>query len=270
MIGKGDGFQESYYVEAYRMFRDGLSMEEACHRFGCTQATFDQWRKKYPDFDQAINLGVDHRKKDSSKAAKELGDLTPKQFKFVEAYLRDLNVHDAVREAGYSEKDLAATGRQLISEPKILNQITRRAAEIRSRTEVSKERVIKELATIAFSNPQEFFDAEGNLRDITSMPESIARCISSIEIDAKEGEAGTVTTTAKIKMWDKVKGLELLARHLLLISNSKPVEQHLHLHQRDNPYDGASAQDLLKVRMLLEDLKKGNGNGHDMIETEDD
>jgi len=74
--------------------------------------------------------------------------LTAKQARFVEEYLLDANVREAARRAGYNEM----VGYRLMRRPEIIEAIRRDQDARAARMMVSADRVIAELAAIAFSD----------------------------------------------------------------------------------------------------------------------
>lgn len=78
--------------------------------------------------------------------------MTPKQRQFVAEYLVDLNATRAAIRAGYSARTAASIGQENLTKPEIASAI-RSAQEARAeRTEITADRVLKELAKIGFSD----------------------------------------------------------------------------------------------------------------------
>ncbi|KRA62172.1 hypothetical protein ASD89_24120 [Caulobacter sp. Root656] len=81
--------------------------------------------------------------------------LTPKQARFVEEYLIDLNATQAAIRAGYSAKTAEDQGRQLLRKTPVSAAISARQAERSERTEITQDRVLEELWAIATADPNE-------------------------------------------------------------------------------------------------------------------
>ena len=90
-------------------------------------------------------------------AKKKERGLTPKQRRFVEEYLIDLNATAAARRAGYSEKTADRIGPELLGKTCVSNAIEAAQKKRSARTEVTQDRVILELARIAFLDPRKVF-----------------------------------------------------------------------------------------------------------------
>ncbi len=74
-----------------------------------------------------------------------MNDLTPKQDRFAEEYLVDLNATQAAIRAGYSENTAAEQGYQLLHKTLVQKRISDLQTEVRERTEVTVDSVIAKL-----------------------------------------------------------------------------------------------------------------------------
>lgn len=81
-----------------------------------------------------------------------MAKLTPKQERFVEEYLIDLNATQAAIRAGYSPNTAKDIGCENLVKPNIRACIDKEMAERSKRTGINKDRVIRELARLAFVN----------------------------------------------------------------------------------------------------------------------
>lgn len=138
-----------------------------------------------------------------------MAKLTDKQKRFVDEYQVDLNATAAAKRAGYSEKTAYSMGQRLLKKVEIQAAIQKRQAKLRGKLEITQERVLEELAAIAFANGTDFATITHNglvrLTPTDEVPEEKKKAVASI----KEGRYGT-----EIKLHDKVRALELLGEHL--------------------------------------------------------
>lgn len=135
--------------------------------------------------------------------------MTKKQKQFIEEYLIDLNATQAAIRAGYSPDTAKAIGSENLTKPDIRAHIDQAMAERSKRTGVNAERVITELAKIAFINAVDVIDPKTATVKETALPEDTA-AIQSVKVKTF-GEDGL---EREIKMADKLKALELLGKHL--------------------------------------------------------
>jgi phage terminase small subunit len=88
-------------------------------------------------------------------------DLGPRQERFVEAYLVDLNATRAAIRAGHSPRTAEAQGSRLLSHVKVQRAVTARMAARSQRTEVAADRTLLEIARLAFSDLRRPFHEDG-------------------------------------------------------------------------------------------------------------
>jgi phage terminase small subunit len=138
--------------------------------------------------------------------------LTPKQLRFVEEYLIDLNATQAAIRSGYSEKTAKVIGAENLTKPDIAAAIKAAQAARSQRTQITADMVVQELARIGFSNMRSFtkFGPDGvTLKDIDDLDEDAARCIAEVS-ETKTKDGGSI----KFKLHDKKGALDSLGRHL--------------------------------------------------------
>lgn len=158
--------------------------------------------------------------------------LTPKQKRFCEEYLIDLNATQAAIRAGYSLKTAEQTASRLLRNVKVQEYIAKRQKELSRSTEITQERVIKELALIAFSNNADYahvvekkmqVEADGALVDVLDKDGNpvMYRTVEPVlteELTEEQKRALAVIKKGRdgleVKSCDKVKALELLGKHL--------------------------------------------------------
>ena len=118
--------------------------------------------------------------------------MTEKQKIFADEYLIDLNATRAYKVAYPRVKNddvAAAAAARLLRNVKVAAYISERMQERQKRTEVTQDRVIEELAAIAFAKATDFAQiVNGNvvLTDTADLTESQIRAIAGI----KEGKFG--------------------------------------------------------------------------------
>lgn len=140
--------------------------------------------------------------------------LTQKQQRFVEEYVSDCDAQNAAIRAGFSPQSARQAGKRLLRQPEIQAALLRRQAEIRERTAISKERVLRELAGMAFANGADFVqvvDGKTVPIDPAALPEEKRAAI----LNVREGKS-----SPEIVTYDKLKALELLGKHLGLFDGS--------------------------------------------------
>ena len=145
--------------------------------------------------------------------------LTDKQRRFVDEYLIDLNATQAAIRAGYSAKTANVIGPENLVKPRIATEIQMRMKAREQRTEITQDMVLREYAKLAFLDPRRFYDTNGGLIPIHSLPADVAAALSSMELTvARSGNDADgkpeYEDVKKIKFIDKKGALDSIARHL--------------------------------------------------------
>jgi phage terminase small subunit len=145
--------------------------------------------------------------------------LNERQAKFVKEYLLDLNATKAAIRAGYTEKSAFVTASRMLSNAKVQDAINKQVKARSERTDISQDRVLLEIARLAFNDPRKAFDNNNTLLPIKQWPDEVAACISSIKVQEIIVDGVAIGTTKEIKFWDKSKNLELAGRHLKMFTD---------------------------------------------------
>ena len=141
--------------------------------------------------------------------------LTAKLKRFGDEYLIDLNATQAAIRSGYSKNSAKEIGYENLTKPHVQAYIAERQEKLQERTEISLDRVVKELALIAFQDPRRMFS--GNvLIDLDEMEENVARVLAEVTVTKERTQDGdaNVTELVKLKVYDKTKALDMLMKHL--------------------------------------------------------
>ncbi len=162
--------------------------------------------------------------KNGRKAAK-VGKLTILQKRFAEEYLVDLNAKQAILRAGYNVKESNADrlGARTLQSPAVQEYIGELTAERSKRTQITADRVLEEIAKVAFVNIADFVDDEGRMlppgnidRDnMATVQEITEKVMGSDELPIVE---------RRYKLNDKMNALEKLGKHLKLFTDKVETE----------------------------------------------
>ena len=137
--------------------------------------------------------------------------LTEKQKLFCKYYLISLNATEAATKAGYSKKTAKETGHENLTKPHIRDYIDARMAKRSEKLEITADKVVKEIAKIAFANATDYIDIENGRVDIKDLTKIDTTAIAAAEeIFDKDG----IKLGVKLKFHDKTKSLDMLMRHM--------------------------------------------------------
>ena len=175
--------------------------------------------------------------------------LTPKQMRFVDEWLIDFNGKQAAIRAGYSAKTAEATAARLLRNVKVQAEIARRQKDLQKRTEISQDRVVKELARVAFADATDYAQVETRIvekDDGTEVSYQTVTLKNTAELSPEQRAAiagiKQGANGIEVKLCDKLKALELLGRHIGMFNDKLEVKATV-----ENPFAGLSTEELRNV-----------------------
>lgn len=158
--------------------------------------------------------------------------LTPAHKRFVDEYLIDLNATRAYMVAYPRVKNAdvaSAAASRLLANVKVSEYLKERQQELQRRTEITVDRVLGELAKVAFSNGTDFAQVVEKTRKLVDGDRELVIPYKDVEVietsklddDKKAAIAGIKSTQygIEVKMNDKVRALELIGNHLGMFNN---------------------------------------------------
>jgi phage terminase small subunit len=144
--------------------------------------------------------------------------LLPKRELFCREYLKDLNGAQAAVRAGYAPSTANVNVSWWLADPEVQAFIAELAAERNKKLGIEADDILEELRKIALADPACAYDEDGAFkRDIHQIPVHVRKNIASI----KTSQNGQIT---EVKFHDKLRALEMLARHLSLFNDKVKVE----------------------------------------------
>jgi len=164
-------------------------------------------------------------------------NLSDKQQCFVNEYLIDLNATQAAIRAGYSPKTAAAQASRLLVNAKVSAAIACAMAERSKRTGITQDRVLTELAKVAFIKLTDIIDEEGRIKPEAT--DEDRACIESIKYKRTDTDSGC-SEEREVKASPKLKALELIGRHLGMFE-SKASKEQLKLNREKFEYEKEKA-----------------------------
>lgn len=179
-----------------------------------------------------------------------LSKLTTRERRFVCEYLIDGNGARAARVAGYSPRTARVIASQNLSKLNIRTAVEAGLHALAVRCEVSAEKVMRELAAIAFSNYLHYEVAEDSTLVVAEgAPPEAALAIARTKHKRRAKEDGTFVIESEFTLWDKIAALTLLGKRLKLWTERVEVE---------------NSQDKL-YKELLKSLKKQTDSGNSRV-----
>lgn len=167
--------------------------------------------------------------------------LSPKQERFVAEYVIDNNAAAAARRAGYAEKHADHLGYQLLCKPLVAEAVEKKRKELARRLNVSAERVVQELARIAFADTTHVIrviNGRVTVEETANLDDDQRAAIAEIS-ETTNANGGSL----RVKLHDKVRALELLCRHLGILNDKLDVNAKMEVESRDRELEALLAED---------------------------
>ena len=153
--------------------------------------------------------------------------MTEKQKLFADEYLIDLNAtraYKAVYKSCKKDETARVNGSRLLTKANIQNYIDKRMEERAQRTEITQDKVLKELAKIGFADIKDYLEYK-TVQSVISHHEDgepiidyrqIVDVIDSAEVDTSVIQEVSIAKdgTFKFKLYDKQKALVDIGKHL--------------------------------------------------------
>lgn len=178
--------------------------------------------------------------------------LNDKQQRFVDEYLIDLNATAAYRRAGYTAKGNAAevNAARLLRNAQVVLAVKEAMKARETRTMITQDRVLQELARIAFFDIRKLYNEDGSMKLPHELDDDAAAVLSGVDISTSlvaGAEEPTSVLTKKAKVFDKGAALTLAMRHLGMLTDKTEVTGK----------DGAPLLEGVTVKFVKADANRG-------------
>lgn len=165
--------------------------------------------------------------------------LTERQKAFVKEYLVDLNGAKAARRAGYAVDTSRNEATRQLANVHVQAEIQKGMEKRGEKVDLTAERVVLELMKIAFADIKSV--ASWTANGVAFMPsddltDNISAAISEVS-EKTVTTKGETSTNLKVKMHDKLKALDMLARHLGMMKD----------RDEEGPFRAMSLPDLISL-----------------------
>ncbi|MDR2137358.1 MAG: terminase small subunit [Synergistaceae bacterium] len=146
--------------------------------------------------------------------------MTPKQERFVQEYMVDLNATQAAIRAGYSVKTARFIGQENLTKPYIQDAIHEARVKQSARTQITVDRVLQELAKIGFANMANYMrvgESGYPVLDFSKLTRDQAAALVEVTVDDYldgRGEDAREVRRVKFKLADKRGALVDIGKHL--------------------------------------------------------
>ena len=172
--------------------------------------------------------------------------LTPKQELFCQEYLIDLNATQAAIRAGYSKRTSNEQGCQNLAKLSVAERIAELKEQRNQRVEIKADAVIRELAKIAFASAADLHVDWDKLKDWDDLTLEQKSVIAEVKV-IRTGSGGVIK---QVKMYDKLRALESLARHTGCFEQDNAQQQVPVIIYQHVPSNPGRKDDELKTKNI--------------------
>ena len=150
--------------------------------------------------------------------------LNPRQAVFCAEYITDFNATQAAIRAGYASKYAARVAYKMLLQPHIQEAVNREITARAKRTHITQDRVLRELAAVAFFDPRKLFAPDGSPLPINELDDATAAALGGLDVqEVFEGSGENrvfVGYVKKYKVTDKNAALGNAMKHLGMLKES--------------------------------------------------
>lgn len=144
-----------------------------------------------------------------------IGRITPRQRRFVEEYLVDMNGRQAAIRAGYTATTAHVQAAKMLKKDNITAAVTAGIALRSHRTEVEAEAVLRRLWQMANFDIRKLFKDDGSMKAITELDDETALGVVSIKVvELKDGDGNVRGYSKEARLVDLRAVLVDVGRHL--------------------------------------------------------
>jgi phage terminase small subunit len=188
-------------------------------------------------------------------------ELTDKETAFLYEYLKDYQGGAAAKRVGYAEKSASVSASLILQKPRVQKAIENYEKDLSTRFINTKERVLKEMALLAYSDLSDYvdvIDGKTYLKTMDQLPPQVSRAIKKIKgtrfikvlkQKAKKDKEGKVIEPdcheeeveerIEIELYDKAQALQLMGKELNMFKDKTEIT-------------GANGTSLFPVKLVLD------------------
>ena len=185
--------------------------------------------------------------------ADRMSKLTPKQAAFVQEYLVDLNGTQAAIRAGYSPRTANEQAARALAKASIQAAIQAAMKKREERTQITQDKVLKELAMLGFANMGDYMrtTADGDpYLDFSKLTREQTAALQEVTVDDYldgRGEDARAVRKVKFKLADKRAALVDIGKHLGMFTEKLDHTSSDGTMSPKSPFDGMDIDTLARI-----------------------
>lgn len=169
--------------------------------------------------------------------------LNDQRILFAHKYVENgFNATQAAKDAGYSAKTAYVIGSKLLDDPETWAFIQGLTEDLMREAHMTAGELVRLISMRATLDVSQLYEKDGSLKLMSDIPEDIRRSIQYMEVvelfEGSGDQKHAIGLLRKVKLTDKDKNAEILAKHLGVIK-----ERHVH----ENPDGTALAPPVINI-----------------------
>jgi phage terminase small subunit len=161
------------------------------------------------------------------KQAAVSGDFSEREIKFIHYYCSNGNHgENAAVAAGYAPKQAKCQASRMLASERIKAEVDRVMGKAMAKLEITVDRVLNEIARLAFADIRNCFNADGTLKPLHELDDNTAAALVGMDVIEIENDGETRVVAKKFKFADKKGSLELLGKHLKLFTEKLEITEN--------------------------------------------
>jgi len=173
-------------------------------------------------------------------------EMTQSQADFARYYAATGKASESRLRAGYKDSDKPnhneSMAYQLLRTEGVLKGVEYFRHELSKKIDISENRILAEMATMAFSNVGDLFNKHGEMINIKSLSIPTQRAIKGVTVKSHwegKGEDAQEVTIVKVDMHPKLQALERLAeiKGMKTVDSqaTRPIEVNININGQETP-----------------------------------
>lgn len=182
-----------------------------------------------------------------------MSNLTPKQQRFIDEYMIDMNATQAAIRAGYSEKTAQEQSSRLLSNVMVQQAVNEAKHNRSERVMFDADEVLRAHVDIHRMDVADILDDNGAVLPLQQWPKEWRQNVSSFEVQELTQDGVVIGHLKKLKWPSKLDNLKLLGQHVSVGAYSEQLQASIkHSGEINSRSDEQLRRELDELRKRIE------------------
>lgn len=147
------------------------------------------------------------------------------ELRFIDSYVLHMDGPRAVKIAGGTHANAPSAARKLLEDPRIKKEVDRRIQDRQAEHRVTEQKIVDELAAIAFLDPIKIYNEDGSVKALEELPPEVRRAVIGVQTRVK-GKGKNARAYLHYEIADKMRALEMLGKYLALFTDKIDIKNN--------------------------------------------